>query len=153
MGLAELQKAVIKMDGKKILSFLGKHGIDRNDARLEKIEFSEVVPISLVNYPKAKIDPNTVLYFYDGPLDSKTRPFCAALLRLNKYFTQADLDLLSSYLGYDVFLYEGTFNCRHTWKYARIKGKLISGLLPDLPSRGAINRVSVKQPTGVAKYF
>lgn len=156
MGLKEYQIAMHDLDGKKILEYLSHCGIDRGSV---EILDDSVMEVSLADYnwkklyPNAQIDPNTVLFFYDGPEDGKTRPFCHALLQMNKFFTVEDLRILSGKLGYDVFLYEGGFNCRHRWKMARIKGQLINGILPDRPSRGAIDRASVKQPSGLQKYF
>lgn len=88
-----------------------------------------------------ELDPNTVFYYYDGPLDDKTRDFCRELLILGKFFTQEDIDKLSNKSGYDVDLYFGSFNCRHRWKFARIKGKIRDGYVPDGPTTTDINRV------------
>ncbi len=99
------------------------------------------------------IDPNTSFYSYEGPMDDKTRPFCAFMLKSGKLFTQENLDDLSSLLGYDVFLYVAGFNCRHEWKRLRIKKKLEEGYDPETPSKGNINRAAVKQPNDLGQYF
>lgn len=77
----------------------------------------------------ADIDPNESFYFYDGPLDEKTRNFCVEMLIQGKLYTQEEMDYLSSLLGYNVELYCGSFNCRHQWKRARVKGKIQDGTL------------------------
>ena len=92
----------------------------------------------------AEIDPNMSFYYYDGPLDEKTRGFCKTLLSLDRYFTQADIDKLSRRSGYNVDLYNGSFGCRHQWKRARIKGKIKEGYIPEIPSTGDIKSVAKK---------
>jgi len=99
------------------------------------------------------IDPNTPFYFYDGPLDDKTRPFCKALLKLDKLFSQEDIDRLSRYVGYNVDLYFGGFNCRHKWKQARIKGKLKEGFEPDTPNANQTRKVATQQSDKMQEYF
>lgn len=87
----------------------------------------------------AAVDPNATFYYYDGPLDDRTRPFCAELLALGKLFSQDDMDYLSLRLGYDAFLYCGSFGCRHAWKRARIKGRIQEGFVPERPTPSDIN--------------
>lgn len=99
------------------------------------------------------IDPNTPFYYYDGPNDDKTRPFCKALLKLDKLFNLEDIDRLSRYVGYDVELYFGGFNCRHKWKRARIKGKLQKGFEPKTPTLNDTKKVAVEQSDSMQDYF
>lgn len=79
-------------------------------------------------------------YYYSGPLDEKTRPFCVKMLKLDKVFSNRDIDILSNYLNYDVQQYKGSYNCRHKW--IRFRGKIIStpeptvGQIRDLISKG-----------------
>lgn len=84
-------------------------------------------------------------FYYSGPLDEKTRPFCKRILELDKVFSNTDIEILSNYLGYDVFDSSGTFgpgafNCRHHW--IKFKGKRILtpevtvGQIKDLIRRG-----------------
>ena len=147
MNIDALKKAVHDVHGRYILDYLSNCGVSRDEYEIEQ---EEVVNVKQV---KQEIEPNTSFYYYDGPFDSKTRPFCQALLRMNKFWGQVDLNILSAKLGYDVFLYEGGFNCRHVWKRARIKGKIQEGILPETPSRGAIDRAAVKQPTNLQDYL
>jgi hypothetical protein len=77
----------------------------------------------------ADIDPNTSYYYYDGPLDEKTREFCLEMLIQGKFYSQEEMDYLSTKLGYNVDLYCGSYNCRHQWKRARIKQRIQSGNL------------------------
>lgn len=63
-------------------------------------------------------------YYYSGPLDEKTRPFCRQMLAYDKVVSSVDIDILSNYLNYDVKKYKGSYNCRHKW--VRFRGKRIS---------------------------
>jgi hypothetical protein len=63
-------------------------------------------------------------YYYTGPLDDKTRPFCKTLLSLDKVLSETDIDILSNYLNYDVKKYKGSYNCRHN--LVKFRGKRIS---------------------------
>lgn len=92
----------------------------------------------------ATIDPNDVFYYYEGPLDEKTRPFCEELLIIGKFFTQEQIDKLSTKAGYNVDLYMGSYNCRHKWSKARIKGKIKEGYIPDTVNGTEINKVGRK---------
>lgn len=150
MGLEQFKQAVADIHGKYILDYLENTGVNRDEYEIEEEE-----PVNKVELAKKKkgIDPNTSFYYYDGPFDDKTRPFCQALLRMNKFWDQLDLDLLSNKLGYSVFLYEGGFNCRHVWKRARIKQKLIEGIVPDQPDFEDRDRAASKQQKGLGKYF
>lgn len=89
----------------------------------------------------AEIDPNESFYYYDGPLDEKTRDFCKEILLTSKFFRQDDIDKLSTRAGYDVDLFFGSYNCRHTWKRARIKGQLKEGYVPPVVSGHDINKI------------
>ena len=79
-------------------------------------------------------------FYYTGPSDSKTRPFCELMLKFDKVVSETDIDILSTYLKYDVKLYRGSYNCRHRW--VRFRGKQIStpeltiGQIRKLVSRG-----------------
>lgn len=76
-----------------------------------------------------KLNPSkiSIRYSYEGPRDSKNRPFCAKLLELNRFYTRADIEKISEKLGYSVFDRRGGFwtekgtdithpYCRHNWK-------------------------------------
>jgi hypothetical protein len=152
MALEDFLKAIHDKKGKEIIDYLSNCGVNRDDY---EIEFEEVYIHNAEPSGEVKqvADANTSFYYYTGPLDDKTRPFCRALLNMNKFWSQTNLDYLGVQLGYDVFVYEGGFNCRHKWMRARIKGKLQAGFEPDLPRRGQIDRASDKQQRGLWKYF
>lgn len=116
-----LQAHIQKMSKDKILAFLSSDKIGK------KVNRDDVEIIDPTQY--AALDPNESFYYYDGPLDDKTRDFCQAMLLQGKFYSQFEIDRLSSILGYDVDLYCGSFNCRHQWKRARIKTAIQDGTL------------------------
>jgi DNA-binding Lrp family transcriptional regulator len=66
-----------------------------------------------------------IKYSYEGPQDSRNRPFCAKLMQLDRLYSRADIEMISQRLGYSVFDRRGGFwnkggvildHCRHNWK-------------------------------------
>lgn len=67
-----------------------------------------------------------IKYSYEGPADSRNRPFCAKMMELNRFYTRAEIEQISARLGYSVFDRRGGFYqrkngtvtpyCRHHWK-------------------------------------
>jgi hypothetical protein len=63
--------------------------------------------------------------------NGRTRPFCEALIRSNKYFSREDITNISTELGYDVWTYRGGWftlangnhrpSCRHIWQAVLIE--------------------------------
>jgi hypothetical protein len=103
-------------DQNKIISFLKSHGRKRSEV--------EILPEELDYKPKK----GETYWYYAGPLDDKTRPFCKRILQLDKVFSETEINKLSSYLNYDVLdkgknFGPGAFNCRHRW--VRFRGKEI----------------------------
>jgi hypothetical protein len=71
-------------------------------------------------------EPAEIKYRYEGP--NPERGFCKALIRLNKVYSDSDMQALESRLStinpgmgprgrnsYNVFSYKGGVNCRHYW--------------------------------------
>jgi len=62
-----------------------------------------------------------IRFKYVGPRDEKNRQFCADMMSLNRVYTTEDIDELTSEMAneefgyYSIFLWRGSFNCRHTW--------------------------------------
>lgn len=67
-----------------------------------------------------------VMYSYEGPEDSRNRPFCAKLVSMNVLFTRLEIEEISAELGYSVFHRRGGWYtdpvtnkprpyCRHHW--------------------------------------
>lgn len=54
------------------------------------------------------------LFYYAGPVDSVTRPFCVQ--RVGKVFARADIDLMDNGQLPNVLVTGGGYNCRHTFK-------------------------------------
>lgn len=69
-------------------------------------------------------------YYYSGPDDDKTRQFCKLMLKIDKVFSQEEIDKISEELNYDVLEYKGAYNCRHKW--VRFRGKIISTPKPTM---------------------
>lgn len=136
-GLGDYVK---KLSQQRALKFLknDKVGIKVNKEDIEVIE----------PHQYAEIDPNESYYYYDGPLDEKTREFCLEMLIQGKFYSQAEIDYLSANLGYNVDLYCGSYNCRHTWKRARIKGRIKDGTLDksSIATNADARKAASKQP-------
>ncbi|WP_212005747.1 hypothetical protein [Chitinophaga sp. HK235] len=77
-----------------------------------------------------KANPSTrsiqVMYSYEGPQDSKNRPFCAKMLELDRLYSRKDIESISERLGYSVWARRGGWYtipgtnthrpfCRHSW--------------------------------------
>jgi DNA-binding Lrp family transcriptional regulator len=102
-----------------------KEGVD------QLIERTIVNNIDLIPPP---IKPGTtnptrifIKYSYEGPQDSRNRPFCAKLMELHRLYSRAEIENISARLGYSVFDRRGGFwtrkgthdttpYCRHNWK-------------------------------------
>ena len=74
------------------------------------------------------LDANTgeryrIRYKYTGPIDSKNRDFCAAMMRANKVYRREDIDNLQNpqFGTYSIFDYRGSYNCRHRWVELKYK--------------------------------
>jgi len=50
------------------------------------------------------------------------------MLKIDKVFSQSEIDRISDELGYDVLVYCGSYNCRHQW--IRFRGKRINTPVP-----------------------
>jgi len=131
-------------DKDNLLAYLDKVAVD---APTSKEEFNDVKTSSIKasgkNYGESFMDTPTtkIRYMYDGPVDSKNRDFCKILMtrytQRGKVFRKEDINNMS-FAGvntgfgpngineYNIFLYRGGNNCRHTWKtvtYTRENGK------------------------------
>tara|TARA_R110000868_G_scaffold113675_1_gene304872 strand:+ start:16060 stop:17307 length:1248 start_codon:yes stop_codon:yes gene_type:complete len=96
-------------------------------------ELISVTPISskkvfvgdIMSYPNEVSEKDTVAtrtrYKYVGPQDSKNRSYCAAMMSGNMVYRIEDIqrmtqDSANSDFGYyDIFMWRGSFNCRHQW--------------------------------------
>lgn len=81
----------------------------------------EEIPTELANRkPEKGVD----YYYYIGPLDEKTRPFCRLMLSIDKVFTKEEIEYMSEELEYPVLEYKGSYNCRHNW--VKFRGQIIN---------------------------
>ena len=104
------------------------------ESTIEKIGEDEIIKriipkgIDITIPPiKSKINPTQIYikYSYEGPEDSRNRPFCAKLLSLHRLYSRQDIERISQRLGYSVFDRRGGFwrqkdgttlpHCRHNW--------------------------------------
>ena len=95
--------------------------------KVEKITPAMVRKMSMERFS----DPNSpsfldndqyrIRFKYVGPRDEKNRQFCADMLSKNRVYRQEDIDNLTDSVAneqfgfYNIFLWRGSFNCRHTW--------------------------------------
>lgn len=96
---------------REFLKLLRSSGVSRSKV--------EEIPDSFDRKPSK----NQTYWYYTGPNDKKTRPFCKQILEMDKVWSQKEIDKISKYLGYSVFEDKGAYNCRHNW--VKFKGKEI----------------------------
>lgn len=118
---------------REVLFHLSKIGIEKSKVE-ESTEDFDRLPKKGQEY-----------YYYLGPLDEKTRPFCKKMLEMGKVFSKAEIDKLSKYLKYDVLEFVGAYNCRHQW--VRFRGKEINSAPPTVKQINDLIRAGVKVTT------
>lgn len=64
-------------------------------------------------------------YLYDGPEDSKTRPFCQTVI--GEAFTLEAIKRLDNGQGLTVDVHRGGYNCRHRWSPISIEDATAEG--------------------------
>lgn len=86
------------------------------------------VPAEISKIPPTEKDnvSISIKYSYEGPQDSRNRPFCAKMMKLNRLYSRAEIETISERLGYSVFDRRGGFwthpdgtvtpYCRHKWQ-------------------------------------
>lgn len=92
-------------------------------------------PASELPGKKSKVTTLVIRYSYEGPEDSKNRPFCAKMLELSKRKTwsRSDIEDISERVGYSVWDRRGGWYtqpngehreyCRHRWTSKLMKKK------------------------------
>lgn len=116
MGLRDIAKLA---QNNRVLRVISKYGVERSRVEEVKLELAWRRP-----------DQGQTYYYYNGPLDDKTRPFCRLMLQIDKVFSQEDIDKISEELGYSVLEYCGSFGCRHQW--VKFRGKFITTPKPTV---------------------
>lgn len=101
MNLQNLKRIATELNLFRILSKYGTKSVF-----IERIKegFADRKPEQGVTY-----------YYYNGPLDAKTRSFCRLMLKIDKVFSEEEINKISEELGYSVLEYCGSFGCRHQW--------------------------------------
>jgi DNA-binding Lrp family transcriptional regulator len=113
----------------KLKQFEAKGYIEATTTTIgEDVEIVRKVPPS-AEIPPIKKNPLTtvkIMYSYEGPEDSRNRPFCAKMMQLDRLYTRKDIETISEKLGYSVFDRRGGFwrhkdglitpYCRHRWQ-------------------------------------
>ena len=127
---SEVIATTLKQDVKvitKIMTGLETAGIVKATPTLmgqDTIIEREFTDIKVKDYKPTTTDI-LLRYSYDGPKDSKNRPFCAKLMELNKLYSRSDIEQISERLGYSVWDRRGGWftqpdgehrpYCRHQW--------------------------------------
>lgn len=104
---------------RQIVKVLRKYGVSRSLVEEIPQGFADRKPEEGVNY-----------YYYNGPLDKKTRSFCRLMLKIDKVFSEEEINKISEELGYSVLEYCGSFGCRHQW--IRFRGRRINTPKPTV---------------------
>ena len=104
------------------------------ETTVEKIGEDEIITRAIPSGIDITLPPSTtapvqvfIKYSYEGPVDSRNRPFCAKMMQLNRLYSRAEIETISQRLGYSVFDRRGGFwtrkggekttpYCRHNWK-------------------------------------
>lgn len=131
----KVSKAVVEetlkslAEKKMITESVVKQGTDKI------VERELVKPVSELEgkNPSKKVTEILIRYSYEGPQDSRNRPFCAKLLELDRFYSRVDIELISERLGYSVWDRRGGWftqpdgthrpYCRHEWKANIVKRK------------------------------
>lgn len=104
---------------RNLITVLKKYGTPRKNIQELPTEFASRKPEEGQEY-----------YYYNGPLDEKTRAFCRLMLKIDKVFSLDEINKISEELNYPVLKYKGSYNCRHQW--IRFRGKIISTPKPTV---------------------
>jgi hypothetical protein len=104
---------------REVISAFSKYGTSKSHIQELPIELATRNPEEGLTY-----------WYYSGPLDEKTRPFCKRLLSMDKVFSDEEIKKISDELNYNVLEFVGAYNCRHSW--VRFRGKIISTPAPTV---------------------
>jgi DNA-binding Lrp family transcriptional regulator len=125
----DITKVVDRMNVLNADGYISNKVINQNGTDIvERTLTSSGETISKIEKPLTTIETK---YKYDGPEDSKNRPFCAKLMELKKLYTRDEIDKISAAVDYNVFAMRGGFYhnpkidlttpyCRHTWKQVTV---------------------------------
>jgi len=116
----------------KIAKLIKKGYLDTKDETVgEDTQIERTLTQPLDDITQGITDDNSTVvsikYSYEGPQDSRNRPFCAKMMELNRLYSRSDIERISAELGYSVFDRRGGFwthkgsgittpYCRHRWQ-------------------------------------
>ena len=119
-----------------INDFLERNIIKAIPSKINAEPVYEVLkPVSELPGKNSKVTTLVIRYSYEGPEDSRNRPFCAKLLELSKRKTwsRSDIESISERVGYSVWDRRGGWYtqpngehreyCRHRWTSKLMKKK------------------------------
>lgn len=125
---SDVEDVISKLLDKKIIS--EKKTIVGTDVRIERIPNKTV---SELPGKDSKVTDILVRYSYEGPQDSRNRPFCAKLMQLDRFYSRQDIEKISERVGYSVWDRRGGWftqpdgehrpYCRHRWQVNIVKRK------------------------------
>ena len=90
-------------------------------------------------------DEYRVRFKYVGPQDERNRQFCADMMSQNRVYRIEDIDQLTAQVAnsefgyYSIFLWRGSFNCRHVW--VRLLYKRTGTIINNASSRIGVTGV------------
>jgi len=124
----DIEDVISNLLERKIIS--EKKTIVGTDVQIERIPNQTV---SELPGKDSKVTDILVRYSYEGPKDSRNRPFCAKLLELDKFYSRQDIEKISERVGYSVWDRRGGWftqpdgehrpYCRHRWQINIVKRK------------------------------
>jgi len=124
----DVEDIISKLLERKIIT--EKKTIVGTDVQIERIPNKTV---SELPGKDSKVTDILVRYSYEGPQDSRNRPFCAKLMQLDRFYSRQDIEKISERVGYSVWDRRGGWftqpdgehrpYCRHIWMVNIVKRK------------------------------
>lgn len=125
---SDVEDVISNLLERKIIS--EKKTIVGTDVQIERIPNKTV---SELPGKDSKVTDILVRYSYEGPQDSRNRPFCAKLMELDRFYSRQDIEKISERVGYSVWDRRGGWftqpngehrpYCRHRWQVNIVKRK------------------------------
>jgi DNA-binding Lrp family transcriptional regulator len=121
MPIEEVEDIIANLlEGGLIVASVKKVGID------EIIERTMPEPLSELTDKKPRTLEQKIMYSYEvkpgvgEPIIPTTRDFCKRIIKMNKFYSRADIETISMRLGYSVWDRRGGWwgnspSCRHIW--------------------------------------
>lgn len=128
--IAEVLGATKEYVTAKIAKLVDKGWLSSSEVSVgEDVQIERTLVKPIADLPPT-IEPETteilIKYSYEGPQDSRNRPFCAKLLALDRIYSRKEIENISMRLGYSVWDRRGGWwtkpngdhspSCRHHWE-------------------------------------